>query len=392
MAAITGGSCRELAISDCCASNLAHDGITLGRFALLFAAPLMLSRFRNSLSHHPHHRSPTGLRLLGKWRALSVGIPVVLLVALTTADCALGQGPVGENLSAGPAGDLAPQSVPVTTGWLTAGYCVLIILASLVGGWIPAFVKLTHTRMQTVISFVGGLMLGIGVFHLLPHAVYELPSANSASRWMMVGIVFMFIMLRLFHFHNHEPDAAHDHHHDDSHAHSAAECHSHGHTHGISWLGIAIGLSIHTLIDGIALAASVNSQAATAVSFTLYGFGTFLAICLHKPLDAVSITSLMHAGGWSARRINLVNTGFALMCPLGAAITLLGVHQFPAFRQEILGPALAFSAGVFICISLSDLLPEMEFHSHNKVQLSAALALGLGLSWAITWLEPAHLH
>ena len=299
------------------------------------------------------------------------------------------------------AADRSPVSPPAftqSTGWLTLGYCLLIILASLTGGWIPSLIQLTHTRMQTVISFVGGLMLGIGVFHLLPHSIHELPNATSASRWMMVGIVFMFVMLRLFHFHNHEPVAApdhdhdHDHDHDDNHAHSTAECHSHGHTHGLSWLGIAIGLSIHTLIDGIALGASIHSEAATATSLTLFGFGTFLAIFLHKPLDAVSITSLMHAGGWSRMRINLVNVSFALMCPLGAALTLLGVHQFPVFRQEILGPALAFSAGVFVCISLSDLLPEMEFHSHNKVQLSAALALGLVLSWAITFLEPAHLH
>ena len=293
-----------------------------------------------------------------------------------------------------------------STGWLLLGYCVLIIAASLCGGWIPAFIELTHTRMQTVISFVGGLMLGIGVFHLLPHAIHELPNATIASRWMMVGIVFMFVMLRLFHFHNHEPVAKdflapapphdHDHDHDSPAAtgehHSTAECHSHSHAHGLSWLGIAIGLSVHTLIDGIALGVSVNAEAAKSSTATLFGLGTFLAIVLHKPLDAVSITSLMKAGGWKTGNINLVNFGFALMCPLGAGLAMLGVHQFPAFRQEILGTALAFSAGVFICISLSDLLPEMEFHSHNKVQLSVALGLGIVLAWVVTFLEPAHLH
>lgn len=315
---------------------------------------------------------------------------LLLVVAIAVAESAFAQSDPGRTTPAVPQDQISQTGQP--TALLTTGYCLLIILASLAGGWIPAVVELTHTRMQTVISFVGGLMLGIGVFHLLPHSMHELPNATSASRWMMVGIVFMFVMLRLFHFHNHEPVAAdHDHDHDHDH-HSTAECHSHGHSHGISWLGIAIGLSIHTLIDGIALGVSINSEASTATTATLFGFGTFLAIVLHKPLDAVSITSLMQAGGWSKSRINLVNVGFALMCPLGAAFTLLGVHQFPAFRQEIMGTALAFSAGVFICISLSDLLPEMEFHSHNRVQLSVALALGLGLSWAITFLEPAHLH
>lgn len=304
------------------------------------------------------------------------------------------------------AGELA-DAPKRSTGLILFVYCTLIIAASLCGGWIPAYVELTHTRMQTIISFVGGLMLGIGVFHLLPHSILELPNATIASRWMMVGIVFMFVMLRLFHFHNHEPVAkdfsatnhSHDHDHDGDaqlaatgEHHSTAECHSHSHAHGLSWLGIAIGLSVHTLIDGIALGVSVNAEAASGTTAGLIGLGTFLAIALHKPLDAVSITSLMKAGGWKNGDINLVNFGFALMCPLGAGLAMLGVHQFPAFRQEILGTALAFSAGVFICISLSDLLPEMEFHSHNKVQLSVALGLGIVLAWVITFLEPSHLH
>ena len=36
--------------------------------------------------------------------------------------------------------------------------------------------------------------------------------------------------------------------------------------------------------------------------FALFGLGTFLAVALHKPLDALSITSLMAAGGWSKGR------------------------------------------------------------------------------------------
>ena len=234
---------------------------------------------------------------------------------------------------------------------------------------------------------------------------------------MMVGIVMMFVLLRLFHFHNHEPASFgkspptsspcnHDHDHDENsrqlvqlssdaaadEEHSIAVCHTHGHSHGISWVGIALGLSVHTLIDGIALGASIYSEAQRASVMSLFGLGTFLAILLHKPLDAVSITSLMLSGGWHRRSINLVNAGFALMCPMGAVLFLLGASQFQGFQQEILGTALAFSAGVFICIALSDLLPEMEFHTHNKVQLTIALGGGIILAWIVTFLEPTHLH
>ncbi|MDG1893724.1 MAG: ZIP family metal transporter [Fuerstiella sp.] len=294
-------------------------------------------------------------------------------------------------------------------------YCLLIVAASLAGGWLPSWIELTHTRMQTVISFVGGLMLGIGVFHLLPHAFRELRDPDATARWMMLGIVMMFVLIRLFHFHNHEPvaskGAAHSHHcdndHDNGHDHAAdhgveqsatgeghghGECHSHGHSHGLSWIGIAIGLSLHTLIDGLALGASVQQDARSATGIGLFGIGTFVAVLLHKPLDAVSITSLMAAGGWNRKSMGLVNAGFAMMCPLGAVLFLLGISRFPGYQQEILGTSLAFAAGVFVCIALSDLLPEMEFHSHNRVQLTIALAIGIVVAWAVTLLEPAHLH
>jgi hypothetical protein len=64
---------------------------------------------------------------------------------------------------------------------LLAVYCGLIVMASLLGGWMPNCVRLTHTRMQTLISGVGGLMLGIAVFHLLPHSLEYTASPTMTS-------------------------------------------------------------------------------------------------------------------------------------------------------------------------------------------------------------------
>jgi zinc and cadmium transporter len=157
-------------------------------------------------------------------------------------------------------------------------------------------------------------------------------------------------------------------------------------------MGVFFGLAVHTLIDGMALAASVRAEAAHGDSLGVHGLGTFLAILLHKPLDAVSITSLMAAGGWSTRWRNVVNAGFALMCPLGAALLVLGADRLAGDASLVVGCALAFSAGVFLCISLGDLLPEVEFHSHDRLKLSLALLLGIALAWAIGWIEPSHVH
>jgi zinc and cadmium transporter len=145
-------------------------------------------------------------------------------------------------------------------------------------------------------------------------------------------------------------------------------------------------------MDGIALAASVQSDVAAGGGWKLYGAGTFLAILVHKPLDAVSITSLMTARHWSAASKLAVTATFALMCPLGALLFMLGLGRFSGSEELVLGGALSFSAGVFLCISLSDLLPEMEFHSHHRLLLSGALLAGIATAWLLQWLEPPHTH
>lgn len=157
-------------------------------------------------------------------------------------------------------------------------------------------------------------------------------------------------------------------------------------------MGIAIGLSLHTMIDGIALAASVEAAAKFPSRTVFYGLGTFLAIILHKPLDAVSITSLMAGSGWKNRSRFLVNLIFSMMCPIGAALFMLGIRQFSGMQDTVVCSVLAFSAGVFLCIALSDLLPEMEFHAHNRFRLTVALTAGVLLAYGITFLERGHLH
>src|SRR5215212_7549226 len=60
---------------------------------------------------------------------------------------------------------------------LLAYYCALILVASIIGGMIPVWFQLTHRWMQFAISFVAGVMLGIGVLHMLPHALTDATAA-----------------------------------------------------------------------------------------------------------------------------------------------------------------------------------------------------------------------
>ena len=271
-------------------------------------------------------------------------------------------------------------------------YCALILLASLAGGWIPQLFRLTHVRLQVATSLVAGLMLGVGLLHLLPHAWHELGSIDRAVQWMLAGFLVMFFLQRFFHFHHHDvPDEspegvegccdtehvqkehAHDHAHEE---HTLA----HKSASQLSWGGAALGLGLHTFIDGIALAASVEAEAHGGNRGLLLGLGTFLVIILHKPFDAMAIATLMAKEGWSSMSRHLVNALFAIVIPIGVVIFHVGAGQFGDGAHIFLGSALAFAAGTFLCIATSDLLPELQFHSHDRVKLSVALLVGLALA------------
>ncbi len=275
-----------------------------------------------------------------------------------------------------------------------ASYCLLIIWASLVGGRLPSMIALSHARMQLMMSLVGGLMLAVSLFVLFSHAMAELASVDVAVWWTALGMLAMFLLIRAFHFHQHgsadlSPTVGCSH---EDHVREHADTHS-SHAprhHPFSFVGIALGLGLHTLIDGIALAASVQAEVLDDQSGVLPGLGTFLAIALHKPLDALSITSVMAAGGWSKRAQSLANVSFSLMCPLGAALFLFSVDWLITDQQAVVGRALGFAAGAFLCIALGDLLPEVQFHTHDRLKLSAMLLLGVAVGYGVSRLDLPH--
>ena len=189
----------------------------------------------------------------------------------------------------------------------------------------------------------------------------------------------MFLIERFFCFHHHEvEDGQVSCHHD----------HQHQHGHDITWSGATLGLTLHSVIAGVALAASVQHGHGT---LPLAGLGAFLVILLHKPFDSMTIGTLMAHGGWSLAWRHLVNGLFSLAIPLGAAIFYLCIMD--ESNGVTLAYALAFSAGTFLCIALSDLLPELQFHDHDRGKLTFALLVGLAIAYAVCQLEAiSHQH
>ena len=289
------------------------------------------------------------------------------------------------------------MSAPV----LLAYYCLLVLLASITGGMVPVWFRLTHRWMECAVSFVAGTMLGVALLHMLPHALVSaigtggpLTSAAVVNvlLWTLGGLLAMFFVERFFCFHHHEAPG-------DvllapQHSKNHNEC-AHGpqphtdHFHDITWSGAALGLGLHSVMNGIALAASVEDAHGAG---RLAGLGVFLAVVLHKPFDAMTIATLMAKGGWSIAARCVVNGLFALAVPVGVALFYLS-GVLPVASPNGVAYALAFSAGVFLCISMSDLLPELQFHHHDRLLLSLALMAGLAVAFIAGQFESAgHSH
>lgn len=284
-------------------------------------------------------------------------------------------------------------------------YCALIVAASVLGGMAPLWLRLSHRWMECAVSFVAGVMLGIALLHLLPHAVLacvegaapELvaPRVSWALGTCLLGFLTMFFVERFLCFHHHDvPEQPADqgdddqksdqhcvHHHGGANNEATGCCeHDHAHTDhatDLTWSGAALGLGLHSVIGGIGLAASVVHEADTAA---LPGFGVFLATVLHKPFDAMTISTLMARGGYSVAARLAANALFALAIPVGVAMFLMGIAWGASETGVGVGLALAFASGMFLCISMSDLLPELQFHHHDRLKLSAALLLGLAVA------------
>src|SRR5882757_1337504 len=282
----------------------------------------------------------------------------------------------------------------MTPALLLTIYCALALLASLAGGWFLLAIHLTHTRLQTAVSFVAGLMLGIALLHFLPDANEQLHSLDKTAEWLLGGFLVMFFVQRFFHFHHHDlpegdpedccgHDHSHEHHHDDEHAHTLADKSA----KQLSWVGTALGLTLHSLLDGLALAAAV--AAGVQGQAKLAGLGVALVVILHKPFDAMAVSTLMSASGSSRFSRHVLNGLFALASPIGAALFYFGANHLGGGDVPVLGYALAFCAGSFLCIASADLLPELQFHSHDRLKLSIALIAGLTIAVLIKQLEPS---
>jgi zinc and cadmium transporter len=260
----------------------------------------------------------------------------------------------------------------------------------LFGGSVPLLGRVTHSRLQLYLSLSAGVMLGASFFHVMPDAM-EL-AGDGFGWWMALGAVGLFCIERFIAPHSHEVSSKLQ----QEHEHEPGCEHDHEHRAApavAGWMAV-VGLTIHTFMNGVGLAGAVQVDAdkTAPIPWALPGLALFLAIALHKPADALAISTVLSRKGVSRGKLALVQLGFALMVPVGAGAFLLTKGALAKdLQNQLTGAALAFSAGTFLFIALSDLLPEVQFHRHDRLPLAGALILGVVLMGLIALLEE-HKH
>ncbi len=248
--------------------------------------------------------------------------------------------------------------------------CISIAIASIIGGMLPLWIRPTHRRMQLAMSCIGGVMAGVATLDLLPEALMH-GETKHVMLWALAGFLSIFLLERFIPSHCHDVvETEHD---------------SCGHEHQLTWVGTFGGLTVHSVFAGIALAAAWSAGGLPIA------LGVFIAIIAHKPFDGLTLIAMMRFANMSKARAQLANVVFAFSVPLGVVL----FQFFGEVSEGVIAATLAFSAGMFLCISLCDLLPELQFHGHDRMSLTLALLLGLAIAWGISSLhshDDMHMH
>lgn len=274
-------------------------------------------------------------------------------------------------------------------------YALLVAVVSLAGAVLPLKYRPGHQQLQVYISLAAGALLGAALFHMLPHSTAHL--GESFGLPLALGIITVFLMQRYVAPHSHELPAAEAHaldeRHGTDHGHSEHLCTEHEHFHSagpfLSGAVAIMALSVHSFFDGVAIAAAIGTPQHAGESLTL---PVVLSVLIHKPMDGLSVAVLLLNAGVSRRTFWLVEALYAALVPFGVLL-YTWTQGTVAEPTTLAGYTMAFSAGTFLAVALADLLPELQFHRHDRNILSGALLLGMAVMWCAGLLgHDSHAH
>ncbi|PJE60376.1 ZIP family metal transporter, partial [Candidatus Roizmanbacteria bacterium CG10_big_fil_rev_8_21_14_0_10_36_26] len=202
----------------------------------------------------------------------------------------------------------------------------LISLASLIGVFtISIKEKILSKFLLLFISLSAGALMGGAFLHLLPEASEKLNNKNLYPI-VLFSFVLFFLIEKLLHWrHCHKKNCD---------------------VHTFGYINL-FGDAVHNFIDGLVIAA-------TFLIDIKLGIITSFAIALHEIPQEVGDFGVLLYSGFSRQKALFANFLVALTAVFGGIF-----GYFLSFQIEnIISYLLPFTAGGFIYISASDLMPE----------------------------------
>jgi zinc and cadmium transporter len=237
--------------------------------------------------------------------------------------------------------------------WGSTILAVLAVSAIAFAGIVVLVVQedLLRRIVPILVSFAVGALLGDALFHILPELADGGGITTGLSWVMALSILFFFVLEKFIHLH-HQLNAP-----------------EHRHVHPLVLTNL-LGDGVHNFVDGAIIAGSF------LVSPSL-GIATTIAVALHEiPQEMGDLGVLVHAG-LAPKRALAYNVASAMTALLGAVIALLLDGAIDGIER----PLLAISAGAFVYIAGSDLIPEL--HKGTSVRTSVLQFLGIAAGFAV---------
>lgn len=211
------------------------------------------------------------------------------------------------------------------------------------------FLPLKKEKLKKIllflVSFAAGGLLGGAFLHLLPEAVEETGFNLEISLAILIGLLAFFVLEKFI---------------------SWRHCHiptSKEHPHPLAFMNL-VGDGFHNLTDGVVIAASFLTN-------PTLGIATTLAVIFHEIPQEIGDFGVLIHGGFTRKKALVFNFISALMAVTGAILTLFLGIKFTNLVQFL----IPFTAGGFIYIAGSDLIPEL----HKETNLAKSLVQMIGL-------------
>jgi len=210
--------------------------------------------------------------------------------------------------------------------------------------------KLLDRIMTYLVSFATGSLFGGALIHLLPEAFASASNPLHVSLWTIGGLATFFVMEKFFRWrHCHHPT-------------------TNEHVHPIVPMNI-FGDAMHNFIDGVLIAISYSASIPLGVATTV-------AVLFHEIPQEISDYSILINGGLSVKKALMVNLMSASLAMVGALFALQMGKSITGFTDAL----VPITAGGFLYIAGSDLIPELHHNTDAKKSFIQLLMLVAGVA------------